>query len=146
MPAIVRNLALIAAAAAVAAVAETHTGVVDLFASMASKLSDDNAAGFMDGFDKSMPDYGKLRDWIAGLIAQAEVSSSIEPIKDEGDEVKRSVDLDWTLQIRSREASGPLVERQQTVHAELVKQKKRWRIVSITPLDFFEPAKFSQSK
>ena len=45
-----------------------------------------------------------------------------------------------------RQASGPLVERQQTVHAELVKQKKRWRIVSITPLDFFEPAKFSQSK
>jgi hypothetical protein len=38
------------------------------------------------------------------------------------------------------------VERQQIVHAELVKQKKRWRIVSIAPLDFFEPAKFSQSK
>jgi hypothetical protein len=146
MPAIVRNLALIAALAAMACLADTHADVLDLFASMTSKLSDDNAAGFMDGFDKSMPDYGKLREWIVGLIAQAEVSSSIEPVKDDGDETKRSVDLDWTLQIRSREASGPLVERQQTVHAELVKQKKRWRIVSITPLDFFEPAKFSQSK
>jgi hypothetical protein len=146
MPAIVRNLAIIAAAAGMACLADAHSDVLDLFASMTSKLSDDNAAGFMDGFDKSMPDYGKLREWIAGLIAQAEVSSTIESIKDEGDETKRSVDLDWTMQIRSREASGPLVERQQTVHAELVKQKKRWRIVSIAPLDFFEPAKFSQSK
>lgn len=145
MPAIVRNLVLFAAAA-VACLADTHADVLDVFASMTSKLSEDNAAGFMDGFDKAMPDYGKLREWIVGLIAQAEVSSTIEPIKDEGDETKRSVDLDWTMQIRSREASGPLVERQQTVHAELVKQKKRWRIVSITPLDFFEPAKFSQSK
>ena len=145
MPAIVRSFALVAAAA-VACLADTHQDVLDLFASMTSKLSDDNAAGFMDGFDKSMADYGKLRQWIAGLIAQAEVSSTIEPIKDEGDETKRSVDLDWTMQIRSREASGPLVERQQTVHAELVKQKKRWRIVAISPVDFFEPPKFSPSK
>jgi hypothetical protein len=145
MPAIVRNLAIIAATT-VACLADTHADVLDLFASMTSKLSDDNAAGFMNGFDKSMPDYGKLREWIEGLIAQAVVSSTIEAVKDEGDETKRSVDLDWTLQIRSREASGPLVERKQIVHAELVKQKKRWRIVSITPLDFFEPAKFSQSK
>ncbi len=146
MRAIVRNLVLIAAGASLAGMADTHADVVDLFASMASALSNDNTAGFMNGFDKNMPDYGQLRDGIAGLIAQAEVTSDIDPVKDEGDETKRSVDLDWTLQIRSREASGPLVERRQTVHAELVKEKKRWRIVSISPLDFFEPAKFSQSK
>ncbi len=146
MPAIARNLALIAISATMAGMADTHADVVDLFASMASALSNDNAAGFMNGFDKNMPDYGKLRSSIEALIAQAEISSSIEPVKDEGDEAKRSVDLDWTLQIRSREASGPLVERRQTVHADLVKQKRRWRIVSITPLDFFEPAKFSPSK
>ena len=146
MPAIVRNLALIAVSATMAGMADTHADVVDLFASMASALSNDNASGFLNGFDKNMPDYGKLRTFVDGLIAQAEISSSIEPVKDEGDETKRSVDLDWTLQIRSRETAGPLVERRQTVHADLVKQKKRWRIVSITPLDFFEPAKFSPSK
>jgi hypothetical protein len=146
MRAIGRNLAILAVVAAVPGLAGNHADVVDLFASMASALSDDNTAGFMAAFDKNMPDYDKLGGYIAGLIGQAEVTSHVDPVKDEGDESKRSVDLDWTLQIRSREMSGPMIEREQTVHAELVKQKKHWRIVSISPLDFFAPAKFSLSK
>jgi len=146
MRAIGRNLAILAAAAAVLGLADTHADLVDLFASMTSALSDDNTAAFMAAFDKNMPDYDKLRGYISGLIGQAEITSHVDPVKDEGDESKRSVDLDWTLQIRSREMSGPMIEREQTVHAELVKQKKHWRIVSISPLDFFAPAKFSLSK
>lgn len=146
MRVIVLNLAFLVAAAATTGLADTHAEVVDLFASMTSALSDDNTAGFMAAFDKSMPDYDKLRSYIAGLIGEAEIASHVDPVKDEGDESKRSVDLDWTLQIRSREMSGPMVQREQTIHAELVKQKKHWRIVSISPLDFFAPAKFSLSK
>jgi hypothetical protein len=146
MPAIARNLIILAAAAAVLGLGDTHSEVVDLFASMTAALSDDNPAGFMAAFDKDVPDYDTLKGYIAGLIGQAEITSHVDPVKDEGDDSKRSVDLDWTLQIRSRELSGPMVEREQTVHAELVKQKKHWRIVSISPLDFFAPAKFSLSK
>jgi hypothetical protein len=149
MRAIARNIALVAivaVAAAVLGVADTHSDVLELFASMTSALSDDNPAGFMKAFDRNMPDYDKLSGYVDGLIREAEVSASIDPTKDEGDDVKRSVDLDWTLQIRSRQMAGPLVERQKTVHVELVKQKKHWRIVSFTPLDLFAPAKFSLSK
>jgi hypothetical protein len=134
------------AAAVRQGIADTHADVVDLFASMASALANDNGPGFMHGFDKNMPDHDKLRGYIDGLIAQAEIVCDIEPVKDEGDESKRSVDLDWILDIRSREMAGPAVRRQETVHAELVKDKKGWRIVSISPLDFFEPTKFSLSK
>jgi hypothetical protein len=146
MPAIARNLVIVAMTAAALGFADTHADVVDLFASMTSALSDDNPAGFMAAFDKNMPDYGKLKDFIGALVVQAEITSHVDPIKDEGDESKRSVDLDWTMQIRSRETSGPMIEREQTIHAELVKQKKHWRIVSISPIDFFAPAKFSLSK
>lgn len=145
MRAIARKLA-VAVALTGLCLADPHAEIVDLFASMASALSDDNTAGFMAGFDKNLPDYDKLRGYISGLIGQAEITSHVEPIKDEGDEGKRSLDVDWTLQIRSRENVGPTVEREQTVHVELVKQKKHWRIVSISPVDFFAPAKFSQSK
>ena len=141
MRAIVLSLTII-----LAAHADTHSEVVDLFASMTAALSDDNPAGFMAAFDKNMPDYDKLKGYIAGLIGQAEITSNVDPVKDEGDDSKRSVELDWTLQIRSRELSGPMIEREQNVHAELVKQKKHWRIVSISPLDLFAPAKFSLSK
>ena len=133
-------------AAALPAFADAHTEVMDLFGSMTSALADDNVPGFMSGFDKNMPQYDTLRTYMDALVAEAEVTSAMEPLKDEGDDQKRSVDLDWTMQIRSRVAAGPMVERHQTVHAELAKQKKHWRIVSISPLDFFAPAKFTESK
>ena len=126
--------------------ADTHADVVNLFASMTSALAYENTAGFMAAFDKNMPGYDTLSSYIAGLIGQAEVTCDVEWNKDEGDDTTRSVDVDWTMQIRSREMAGPMVQREQTVHAELVKQKKHWRIVSISPLDFFAPAKFTPSK
>src|ERR1700694_1626366 len=68
MRAIARNLAIMAAAAAALSLADTHADVVDVFAAMTSALSDDNTAGFMAGFDKNMPDYDKLRGYVAALI------------------------------------------------------------------------------
>lgn len=126
--------------------ADAHTEVMDLFGSMTAALADDNVPGFMSGFDKNMPQYETLHAYLDALVGAAEVTSAMEPLKDEGDDQKRSVDLDWTMQIRSRVAAGPMVERHQTVHAELVKQKKHWRVASISPLEFFAPAKFTESK
>lgn len=146
MRAIGRNLAILAAASAALSFAAVDAAILDLFASMTSALSNENTAGFMAAFDKNMPEYDRLRTYIDGLIGEGEITSNIDPVKDQGDASRRSVDLDWTMRIRSRELSGPMVEREQTIHAELVKQKKHWRIVSITPLDFFAPAKFSPSK
>ncbi len=83
-------------------------------------------------------------------MGEAEITCHIEFIKSAGDDSKRSVDLDWTIHIRSREPAGPTVQREQTVRLELVKQvvkqKTRWKIVAISPLDFFAPAKFDLSK
>lgn len=125
--------------------ADTHADVVDLFASMAAALSDDNAAGFMAAFDREMPDYDKLKTQIAAMLEEAVVGSDIEPIKDEGDDSRRSVDLDWYLEIRSRVPDGPLVRRRQVVHCDLRKEKKHWKVISIAPLAFFAAAKFDKA-
>lgn len=144
MRAIALSLALAALAGPLAA--DPRSDIAGVFGSMAAALADDNIAGFMSPFDKDMPEYDRLRSDVAALIGQAELTCDIEPVNDEGDDAKRSVDLDWTMQIRSREMAGPLVQRRQTIHVQLVKTKKRWRITSISPLDFFAPAKFSPSK
>jgi hypothetical protein len=146
MRAIVRNFAIVAAASAAFAFADPRAEIVDRLASMTSALANDNAAGFMAPFDKNMPGYDTLRDYIGGMIEEAEVSSVVDPIKDDGNDTKRSVDLDWTLHFKSRQAAGPIVDREKTIHAEFVKEKAHWKIVSIAPLDFFAPARFSQSK
>ena len=124
--------------------ADTHADVVDLFASMAAALSEINPPQFMSAFDKDMPDYEKLKAEVAALVKQADISSSVEPLKDEGDETKRNVDLDWYLEIRSLAPDGPLVRRRDVIHCELRKDKKRWKIVSLKPIEFFAAAKLDQ--
>ena len=147
MPAIARRAVLIVLACSALARADALSEIVDLVAGMAAGLANDRPDEFMNGFDRDMPDYGKIRANVTALVAEAEVTSSVQPVKDEGDASRHSIDLDWLLQIKSRAAdAGPLVRRQQVVHCELVKEKKRWRIVSLTPVDFFAPAKFSESK
>ena len=130
--------------ACAALISDTHDDVVDLFASMAAALSEINVPQFMDAFDKDMPDYDKMKRAVTGLVNQAEVSSSVEPLKDEGDDTKRTVELDWFLEIRSLLPDGPVVHRREVIRCELRKEKKRWKIVSIQPLEFFGAAKLDQ--
>lgn len=95
----------------------------------------------MDGFDKGMPGYDNLRTQVTALVNQADVTSSIEPVEEQGDETTYRIDLDWFLQVRSLLDNGPIVERRQIVHCQLRKDKKDWKIVSLQPIEFFAPAK-----
>jgi hypothetical protein len=124
--------------------ADTHDDVIDLFTSMAAALSEINVPQFMDAFDKDMPDYGNLKTGVTALVRQADVTSTIEPLSDEGDDTKRTVELDWYLEIRSLLPDGPLVRRREVVHCELRKEKKHWKIVALKPIEFFGAAKLDQ--
>lgn len=130
--------------ACVALLADTHDDVVDVFASMAAALTEINVSQFMDAFDKSASDYNKLKDQVTALVKQAEISSSVEPLKDEGDDSKRLVEVDWVLEIRSLVPDGPLVRRREIIRCELRKDKKRWKIVSLKPIEFFAPPNFGR--
>jgi hypothetical protein len=118
--------------------ADTHDEIVDLFASMAAALSDDNAPGFMKVFDRNMTGYDELRRQIEALILDFEISSSVEPLNDETKGPRHAVDLDWYLQLHSRAPAGPTFRRRQIVHCRLELQGKHWRIVSLDPLSFFK--------
>jgi hypothetical protein len=98
----------------------------------------------MDAFDKDMPDYGQVKAGVTALLSQSDVTSSVEPLSDEGDDSKRTVDLDWYLEIKSLLPDGPLVRRREVVHCELRKEKKHWKIVALKPIDFFGPAKLDR--
>ena len=130
--------------ACAALAADTHDDVIDLFTSMAAALSEINIPQFMDAFDKDMPDYGNLKTGVTAMVRQADVTSSIEPLSDEGDDTKRTVDLDWYLEIKSVLPDGPVVRRREVVHCELRKEKKHWKIVALKPIEFFRAAKLDQ--
>jgi hypothetical protein len=120
--------------------ADTRQEIIDLFTTMASALSEGNGLAFLDHVDHAMPDYGKLEKYIIALAAQNEVMSSIDALKEEGDDHTRTAELDWFLQIRSREQSGPLERRRQIVHCRLERPKKKWKVMAIEPVSFFAPA------
>ena len=121
--------------------ADTHADIVDLFASMAAALSDDNPAEFMKGFDPKMPEYDRLKRQAEALVQSSEIGSAVEVLKDEGDESKRDVDLDWYLELRSRVPGGPSMQRRSVIHCGVEKRGKHWRVVSLKPVEFFDAPK-----
>jgi|HubBroStandDraft_1064217.scaffolds.fasta_scaffold1015418_2 hypothetical protein len=153
MRAIVRSTVLVAIAAAFAC-ADAHDDVIEVVTSMAGALTDVSGTGagvvrgnvpqFMSAFSKDMPDYATLQSNVTALVQQAEVSSSIQTVTEDGNDQARSIDLDWVLQIRSLEEDGPIVRRREVIHCEFRKEKKHWKIVSLKPVDFFAPPKLGQ--
>jgi hypothetical protein len=157
MRAIVRSVAVTCIAAAFAC-ADAHGDVMEVLTSMVGALSDtgDNAAShtpsvskFMSAFSKDMPDYGTLETNVTALVSNADVSSSIQPLTEEGDGQMYKIDLDWLLEVRSLEQDGPLVRRREVVHCELRKEedrkhKLRWKIVALKPIEFFAPGNLAK--
>jgi hypothetical protein len=144
MPAIARSTGILACVGLCCLWADTHDDIIDLFASMANALSTANPPKFMDAFDKNMPDYDKLKSGVAALVNQTEVTSSVEPLKDDGDETRRSVELDWYLEIRSLLPDGPIARRREVIRCELKRDGKHWKIVSLKPAEFFAAANLDQ--
>ena len=142
MPATARNVLLLACCFAFAPLrGDSSAEVINLVGSMTAALTEVDVPAFMEAFDKDMPGYDDLKNQVTALVNQAEVTSSVEPIQEGGDDTKRSIDLDWFLEVRSLENDGPIVQRRQVIHCELRKENKKWKIVSMKPLDFFAPAK-----
>ena len=109
---------------------------------MAAALSEDKPEAFLARIEKTTPEYEKLKVDIPALLSQAELTSSVTILKDEGDDSKRVVDLDWFLEIRGKTPDGPLIRRRDFIHCTVEKHGKTWRVVSLKPPDFFAPLKF----
>jgi len=146
MPAIGRRsaiacCALVACFLAAALQADTHSDIMHVFGGMATALTAANPDEFMQAFDRNMPDYDRIKSEVTQLVAQGEISSTAQPVRDEGDNKHRSVDLDWSLDIKNPDPAspGPLLHRREVVHCRLERLNKHWRIVALDPLSFFAP-------
>jgi hypothetical protein len=111
--------------------------VLDLLGQLATALSGGDAHDFLSAFDSSMPGYGQFEANVIALTEQNEILTSMAPIQEHKQGSELVLELDWLLELRSRQPSGPLVRRRETVTCRLAKRRKRWRIVALSPLDFF---------
>jgi hypothetical protein len=109
--------------------------VLDLFRTAAEALADKDAAGFMGKFDSKMPGYTLLRDEVIELLDHSDVGSQWEVVTYEGGEAPmRTLQLDWTLEINQDQP------RRQILKFRIERQGKKWKIVSLEPIEFFKPA------
>jgi hypothetical protein len=113
------------------------TDAWNLVQAAAGSLSDGNAAGFLSYFESQMPGYQTLRATVSALAENTQVESSVGLVSNQGDDSKRTLETDWTLDLINPDTGIRLTERQQRVKCYVEYRNGRWRIVGIEPLDFF---------
>jgi hypothetical protein len=104
---------------------------LQIVSKMASALSSGEPGEFLACVDKSAPDFNLLRDNVFALATEAEVTSSIEIIRTEGD----VAELDWSMELRSRETGTVAEQRREAVTVRV----SRGKIQSLKPVSFFAP-------
>jgi hypothetical protein len=126
------RLTLLLLLSSIAAWAEPPADVIDFFSSAASALANDDAAAFLDHFDRNLPEYAALRGEVEGLLAAYDVGSTIEVVSDEGDNQKRSLALDWLLITDEKAANhGGHATRRRIVTCQIERRGKHWKITKI---------------
>jgi hypothetical protein len=120
------------------AFADTAADVLNVFTSAAEALINDDSALFLDSFDRNMPGYAALQNNVEGLLAAYDVGSTIEEITNQGDDQKRTVELDWLLVLtRKGAANSPQQTRRQVVKCMVERRGKQWKITALAPVDLF---------
>ena len=136
-----RLLLLLAPFAPRLASADAADDVYDLFTTLASWLSTGEVVAFLAGFDKTMPGYEQFRADVTALLAQAEVQSSIDFLRNDGNDTVRSVEVDWYLQIRGRYDAQVVARRREIVKCRVEKSGRKWKVFSLEPQSLFAPVK-----
>jgi len=120
------------------ALADDQRDALDIVAPLADALSNSDPDSFVRALPGDLPNKRELQDNVNALIAQAEVSSSVEAIT----ATKTSAELDWYMEIRSRETRS-VVERRRGV---VVVQFQKGKLQSIEPASFFAPPKIEKGR
>lgn len=122
----------------VAAADDPETSARETVAAFAAGLAQDNPEQALAVVSKKMPEYGAFADTVRALVRQNLVTSSVSPQSNTGDASKRELQLDWYVEIKSRNADFALVRRRETVRCTVERTgKNKWQITAMGPLELF---------
>jgi len=110
-------------------------------AAVRAKVDDYFARCRLAAFDPKMPGYDQLRANVDALVQQGDVVSSAELVGSEGDDRRRSLELDWVLSVAHPDTAIILFRRHERVKCQVERQGKGWRIVALEPIEFLAPEK-----
>jgi len=96
-------------------------------------------ANFFAAFDPKMPGFEQLRANVTALVQQGDVESSVELAGSQGDDNRRTLELDWILTVVARNTGIDIVRRHERVKCQVERRGGKWRIVAFEPLEFLAP-------
>jgi hypothetical protein len=115
--------------------------VWDLISESLKSLAEERGANFLAAFDPKMPGYDQLRDNVMAMLQQGDIESSVELAASEGDDRRRTLELDWILSLTQHHTGIEIFQRHQRVKCQVERQGKKWRIVALEPMEFLAPEK-----
>src|SRR3954471_21594795 len=110
-----RRTALFALCAASALAADAAEDVWEIVTTLAAALGRGDAGEFLSVCDSAAPAYPVLRANVLALVAQADIESAIDPIRNTGDDRAREMVLDWQLHLVERSGLQRVTRRSETV-------------------------------
>jgi hypothetical protein len=126
-------------ASALPAFSGTKEDVLDVFAVIAAALSDGSGARAISSFDKAIPEYSRLREYLYVLAEGWQTSCSIEVVEFEEAQGVARLKLRWLLRISAAGGTGRMTDREQDVSAKVERRGKAWKITAFDPVEFFRP-------
>ena len=106
-------------------------------AGVAEALTDNDAAEAISHFDKSYPDYVKLRRDFEGLSA-FQVENQLNVTEEEDTDKGVFLTITWDITLNGL-TTNQTRRRTAEIHATVARVGSKWRIVAFGPLDIFNP-------
>ncbi len=135
MAAIARKLAFLLVVPALFA-ASGSPDALGIVNHVATALADGDPADAMSAFDKSFSSYTKLQDYFVALTDAFLITNEAD-LSDASDD-NTELTLHWTLTLRGK-SNDVSRTRTQDVHVKLAQRDGKWKIVELSPVDFFDP-------
>ena len=111
--------------------AEPPAAIVTLFREAAEELTEQNARGFLDRFDRTISGYAQLKGDVEGLLIRGPLVSTLEFVSDEGNDQRRELQIDWLWRL---EGGAP---HRAIVKCRVERQGRAWKITRFEPVGLF---------
>jgi hypothetical protein len=96
-------------------------------------------ANFFAAFDPRMPGFDQLRANVTALEQMGNLESSVELARSQGDDLRRTLELDWILSVAAPDTGINVLRRHERVKVRVERQGGKWRIVELAPMEFLAP-------
>ncbi len=101
---------------------------------VASALTASDPSGAMQPFSKTLPDYGKLRNYFTGLTNGFSIVNEIDILDQQGAQAT----VRWAMTLSS-DGGNHSTRRVAEIHLRMSLEKKKWKVVEFSPISLFDP-------